>query len=432
MKIAYFSPVSPQKSGIVDYSEKEILPYLSKYMDIDLFVDKNIKPTNKSILENFNIQSYEKFPRKSSEYELTLYNMGNNSQHKYIYDTLLKHPGLTIFHDVYLHGFFWGFTLGRRDATRYIDEFNYCYGKKGVSAAKNAINSGAYPEFDYPLIKRIVDNSLAVVCHSEYGLEKVLLEGTPLNVQKINQPITITEDIKGTLDKDKNKLKVDLRLKDRYPIISSFGFISAHKRYHILLKTFQRLIKEYPTAVLLIIGDDLMGIDEMISNLKLKNNIIKTGYIPQNKILEYLAISDFCVNLRYPTAGETSRSVLQIMAAQKSVIVSNVGWFSEIPDNCCLKLDTDSYEEDTLLEYMKILISDERLKRIIGINAQKYVLKEHDPRKVAQDYYNYINRILNCDEYIFASLSSKLFALGINEEDTDIIKHISVSIKSLL
>ena len=64
MEIAYFSPLTPIKSGISDYSENDLLPSLKKYCNIELIIDKGYKPSNKLIKENFKILSYEKFQNK--------------------------------------------------------------------------------------------------------------------------------------------------------------------------------------------------------------------------------------------------------------------------------------------------------------------------------------------------------------------------------
>ena len=47
MKLAYFSPLSPQRSGISDYSE-ELLPYLAEGSEIALFVD-GFQPANREL-----------------------------------------------------------------------------------------------------------------------------------------------------------------------------------------------------------------------------------------------------------------------------------------------------------------------------------------------------------------------------------------------
>ena len=425
MKVAYFTPINPQKSGIADYSEREVLPYLSKYMDIDIFIDDNIKPNSEFLINNFAIHPYTEYEKKKDQYEIAIYNMGNNGLHEFIFNCLRKYPGITVIHDIYLHGFLWNCTLSRGNTDAYIQEFAYCYGEKGAQIAKRAIETGANPTFEYPLMKRILDNSLGVVCHSEFGVKKVLAEMSESLVTKLNQPITISEEIKSAANFDIASLKRELFLSARNPIIATFGFIFDHKRYPIILSAFKKFLYYYPNAILLLVGEDLMGIDRLISSLKLEDHVKKTGYVPFGEVLKYLAISDFCINLRYPTAGETSRSVLQLMSLGKPVIVTNIGWFAEIPENCCLKVDVDSYEEDILLEYMKLLAKDRKLANQIGRNAQKYVSIEHNPDTIAKEYYKFIKSILNGNEVIINKIAQELKNFGINESDHEIIKEIS-------
>ena len=48
-----------------------------------------------------------------------------------------------------------------------------------------------------------------------------------------------------------------------------------------------------------------------------------------------MAACDVLVNLRYPTMGETSGSVIRALSLGKPLVVSDVGWFSELPDDAC-------------------------------------------------------------------------------------------------
>lgn len=432
MRIAYFTLISPQKTGIADYSEKEILPYLNGYVDLDIFIDEHVKPTNPFILENFNIYKYSDYKKNADLYDTAIYHMGNNRYHKFIYDALIDRPGITVLHDIHLHGFLWSYTLSSGCEERYIEEFRYCYGEAGAKIAKKAIKTGSYPEFDYLLIKRIIDNSLGVVCHSDYGVKKALIESDGTPIIRMNQPFTVSDRIKKIDILNREELKAEHKLERNFPVIASFGYIFTHKRYHILFKAFKRLLKVYPDAVLLLIGEDLMGIGRLISDMGLEESVVTTGYVSYEHVLDYLAISDFCVNLRYPTAGETSRSVLQLMAAEKPVIVSNVGWFSELPDNCCLKVDVDSYEGDILLEYMRLLASDEAFRNLIGKNAKEYVMNEHDPQKIAQKYYMFVKNILDGREYTLNKVSKEMADMGVRDEDTEIIRHLSKRISNLI
>ena len=47
------------------------------------------------------------------------------------------------------------------------------------------------------------------------------------------------------------------------------------------------------------------------------------------------------VNLRSPTMGETSGSVIRALSLGKPVIVCDVGWFAELPDGVALKVPVD-------------------------------------------------------------------------------------------
>ena len=57
-----------------------------------------------------------------------------------------------------------------------------------------------------------------------------------------------------------------------------------------------------------------------------------------------MAACDVLVNLRYPTMGETSGSVIRALSLGKPLVVSDVGWFAELPDDVVLKVPVDEYE----------------------------------------------------------------------------------------
>jgi glycosyltransferase involved in cell wall biosynthesis len=415
MRVAFFTPVSPQKTGIADYSEQEMLPYLSRFCDIDIFIDENVTPSNKNLIKDFNIYPYSDFPALEKSYDIPVYQMGNNLLHKFIYDTLIQYPGIVVLHDIFLHGFLWNMSLAQGDASKYIDTFEYCYGKKGSKIAQIAVSTGVFREFEYPLIKKIIDKSLGVVSHSEYGIKLIMEENRDSITKKINQPYTMPDPKRGI---DRLQIKSELDLAKFFPIISSFGFIFSHKRYNIILKSFKRFLSLYPNAILILVGEDMMNLKQMISGLGLTKSVFISGYMSHNKVQQYLDASDFCINLRYPTAGETSRSVLQIMASQKPVIVSDVGWFSELPDNACLKVGVDNSEEETLLQYMIALSSNEGLKNIIGKNARNFVIKDHDPEKITHDFFSFLKNSVNCDECIINTISRGLSELGISEKES--------------
>jgi glycosyltransferase involved in cell wall biosynthesis len=96
-----------------------------------------------------------------------------------------------------------------------------------------------------------------------------------------------------------------------------------------------------------------------------------------------MAACDVLVNLRYPTMGETSGSVIRALSLGKPIVVSDVGWFSELPDDAVLKVPVDDYEVQTL-EAALGLAADHA--STLGAAARAYVEREHALDKVAAAY----------------------------------------------
>lgn len=425
MKIAYFSPLSPLKSGIVDYSEKELLPFLKKYCDIDIYIDSGYKPTNKDIMSSFSIYNYNKFPNNADKYDTILYHVGNSKFHMYIYDTLQKYPGMVILHDTFIHGLIWNKTIGKGDNKSYIRELSQIYGKPGIKIAEYGINSQNFTEIEFkcPLIRKVVQCSKGVIVHSNYGKNIVMEEWPDVVVKKISHPLALSME-----NTNLNKIRKELGLNENTLIIGSFGFISMHKRMSVVLRAYKRFREEFPDSVLLVVGEDYIGLKSIINENNIKS-VIQLGFVQFQKMNEYMHVSDICINLRYPTAGETSGNVLRLMSMGKPTIVSNVGWFAELPDSCCAKVDINDHEEEMILQYMKMFASNRDLIVEMGGNAAEYILKECDPGKVANEYYMFINDIIGEQRYVIKEISNDMADIGIGETDDFIIREIATVLK---
>jgi hypothetical protein len=60
------------------------------------------------------------------------------------------------------------------------------------------------------------------------------------------------------------------------------------------------------------------------------------------------ALADVCINLRHPTAGETSASLLRLLAAGKPTFVTASGSFNEIPNTAAIHVPLDRSEAEFL------------------------------------------------------------------------------------
>jgi len=70
--------------------------------------------------------------------------------------------------------------------------------------------------------------------------------------------------------------------------------------------------------------------------------------VDERRLWALMAGVDVCVNLRQPTMGETSGSVVRALTLGRPLVVSDVGWFSELPAEVALKVPVDDREVETL------------------------------------------------------------------------------------
>src|SRR5436309_2982439 len=124
--------------------------------------------------------------------------------------------------------------------------------------------------------------------------------------------------------------------------------------------------------------------------LGLSGKVKSTGYASPQDFAYYLAASDVCLNLRYPTAGETSASLLRIMGAGVPVLVSRTGAFEELPDDAVGKVDVDDTEEDLLLEYLLALARRPDLREAMARSARRYVADHHTLEQAGRGYLEFL------------------------------------------
>ena len=64
----------------------------------------------------------------------------------------------------------------------------------------------------------------------------------------------------------------------------------------------------------------------------------RIGYVEEEQLWSLMAACDACISLRAPTMGETSGSVIRALSLGRPLVVSDLGWFSELPDDVALKV----------------------------------------------------------------------------------------------
>ena len=102
MRLAFFTPLNPQRSGVSDYSE-ELLPHLSAHADVDVVVSPDFAP-RAGTLPCCRVLSPSGFRTESASYDGIVYQIANSFEHHgYMLELLSAYPGVTVLHDYCLH-----------------------------------------------------------------------------------------------------------------------------------------------------------------------------------------------------------------------------------------------------------------------------------------------------------------------------------------
>lgn len=387
MVIAYFSPLNPAPSGISDYSE-ELLPYLARYAEIELVVD-GYTPTNPA-LNDFPRFTRNEFYARAAKYDVILYHMGNSPAHAGVYETLLRYPGVVVLHDVVLHHLRAWLTLERGNRTEYLAAMRAEYGEPGERAARGEINGRAPADrFEFPLNENVVRAARALIVHSEYAARQIQprVPGTPVAV--IPMGIRLRQVI------SREAARAALGFAPDEFLIAMFGDVQPNKRVLPALNAFADFHARYPESRLLLIGRpsplfDVRGAAEMLGAA---DAVSVTGYVRREDYDLYTAAADLCLNLRYPTAGETSASLLRLFAAEKACIVTDTGAFADLPDEVCIKLRADAQEEKNLRAAFTFFAESPARGAAVGKAARAYVEQGHTLERAASAYADFLNEV---------------------------------------
>lgn len=394
LKIAFFTPLPPLESGIADYSE-DIIKELCKYCDIDVFVEETYN-ANSVFPENVKIYSHRSYPMRHEQYKDTVFQVGNSEYHFYMYQYIKKYHGTVVLHDFNLHGAFYHYAItlckGNYNLYKTFIDNDFSDTDNYIQSLKNG---SANPDlYGMELNSYLTDSADRIIVHSQYSKKKLLQKNIQRNVTVIPLYAEILPLVDRRTIKQKNNFQADKI------IISAFGGIHHTKRIIPILKAFSRLVKEKNNIHLMLVGkpaDEIKTeIEHLISSENLANSVTITGYTDIEKFKEYIDMSDICLNLRYPYNGETSGSLMRILAKGRCVIVNDIGSFSEIPDNACIKLPSvenmgEINEPNEIYNVLKRLVENpgERLEK--ASYAREYAEKILDIKYIAKKYYNTIS-----------------------------------------
>ena len=361
MRLAWFSPLAPVRSGIASYSAM-VLPALAARHDIALFVGDDVWTARRSEArvgtDGFAAvaspwgpvrSAYDFAPmHQARPFDLVVYQLGNAGCHDHMWAYLTRYPGLIVLHDAQLHQSRAHALIARGRTADLRAELRFGHPDAPPGVAEWIIaglgNPGA-PIWPFTAVPLAAARAVAVhfpalatelreahpgldVHVIRHGSPDLLASGANSQLPSLNSEEPQPTASPAGLDVGSWKLGVD-----RPVTFAAFGLVTPEKRVPQMLRALAAIRGAVPNVRLRLVGDvtphyDVLadarahGVDDLVE---------VTGWVDDDAFDRAILESDVCLCLRWPTNREASGPWLRALAAGKPTVVNDLVHLVDLP-----------------------------------------------------------------------------------------------------
>jgi len=404
VRIAFLSPLPPAPTGIADYSS-DVLRLLAERHRIDVFHDQDAVELE-DLPASCRVEHVDAFlpAHRERPYDVAVYQMGNGTDHAFLYEPLARVPGLLVLHDLVLHhsrarmfleapeALAYASDPGsetRRDAAqrvlaRYEDEVAYNYpAQAGRLAATHLATVGPLLPYAYPLFRIPVEASRLTAVHNDFMAAALRAEISGAEVARIALPANPASVTAAEVAALRSRHGI---APDEF-VVGSFGLLTPEKRIETLARAVARAAADLPRIRLLLVGPHPGHdpIEEGLARLGLGPRSVVTGRVPLSELPAYIEAADLVVHLRYPTARETSAALLRVLAQGRPTVISDLENLADIPADAVVRADLVDEEGEVARAILHLAARPEARRRL-GRRAADFVQREHSPELCRDGY----------------------------------------------
>lgn len=397
MRIALFSPLPPSPTGVADYS-RLLLQGLSERFPVEAYTDELPEPPL-----DVPCYSWEEFEKRQSldPQALPVYQMGNSLHHDFLYPFVFRHPGVLVLHDLVLHHSRLAMYMNAPEVTEYkadmgdtakrdralaklaeyAAEVETSYPGQGDEIAEIAIRmGGGRLLYQYPLHELLVRASKMTLVHNRVARDELQASFPESAIRVVRMGIELPE----LVSREAARKKLGL---GKETIFASFGLVTPEKRISIALRCLKKMIEEGVDARYILVGGTVPHYDARgeAERVGVAENVLFTERVSETDFRLYAAAADVCLNLRYPSAGETSATLLRLLAAGRAVMVTDQMRELDYPDSVVARTSLDGDEDGLFCDVMDLLRDPDRRRRLERC-SREYVEAEHQPEVMFEDY----------------------------------------------
>lgn len=342
--IAVMGPTPNGLSGIGKVMQL-LHPSLSQYVEVEYYLENNQSGMSRvsylsNIAKTYSVDdfTYDKYKK----YDAVIYHIGNSDYHNKTHLHATRYPGYAIFHDSQLEGL-----MNTLKASGLMTQKRFELEDAVNEAAKN--NKASY-------VATIANNQLGVLAHSNYTLDAIKAHARAESLgeyTKLNLPVAAPVD-SYSLPSDRLTIGVA-------------GIIHGTKGLSIVENLAAS--DEFADVNFKIFGYGFGTTEAERSVLQSLPNVEVITDVSDLEFNTLLGQVDLLLNYRPHYNGESSYVTVEGMRSGATVVVRDIGWFGELPEDSVVKLKDDFTIGEDLLE----IIRDEKLRQSVSVAARKTI-----------------------------------------------------------
>lgn len=408
-KLAYVSPLPPERSGISDYSA-DLLRVLSRYYEVVVIVEQEVV-SDPWVQANCRIHDARWLKSNSNLFDRVLYHFGNSHFHQHMFELLQEVPGVVVLHDFFLSGIAAHMEVTGAAPGFWVKQLYQSHGYRAVEK-RFQVKDTAEVVWEYPCNLSVLEAALGVIVHSPNSLR--LAQEWYGNMEKPHWA-TVPLLRNPPSERDRVKSREELGLKPDDFVICSFGLMGMTKLNQRLLDCFLASeLSQQSHCHLVFVGENDAGeygktLLKTIQQSRYTKQIHITGWADTDIFEHYLAAADMAVQLRTLSRGETSAAVLDCMNYGLPTIVNANGSMNDLPDQTVFKLP-DEFSDSQLTEALELIWHSSDCRNQLSAAASDFIRAEHAPVACAAQYFSEIERFYsvnpNSRHGVVKSLSS--------------------------
>jgi glycosyltransferase involved in cell wall biosynthesis len=328
-------------------------------------------------------------------YALVVYQLGNATFHDYMWGYLARYPGLVVLHDGQLHLARGRLLREQRRPDDYAEELAFDHPGIDAAVTELAIAGRLHQLIHlWPMRRVAVASARMVAVHSQWLADAIAEDCPAARISCLDMGVPA----RAPAPDARYAVRRAHGLQPDASVLLALGEITPEKRIPRVIRQLAAVARDVPTVHLLLAGAAANHYDPIADARKhgVVHRVTLAGYVPHERLADYIEAADVCLCLRWPTSGETSAAWLRSLAGGRPTIVTDLAHMADVPgydprswtvpfakatrtdplgwpvrdEAACVAVDLLD-EEHSLRLAMHRLTTDPRLRERIGGEARR-------------------------------------------------------------